>query len=201
MLATIKENPIQWLEQHGDYLYAFAVSRLHNETAAEDIVQETLLAALQTSHKFSHNSSERTWLTAILKHKIIDYYRRASRQVSLDSGAADNDLFDEEGFWREYPADWSATPERLLEQKEFREILQDCLADLPKNLAAVFTLREIEGLEAKEICEILNISSNNYWVLLHRARLRLRGAIENKWFGKKTGAKTLNQLGEFVFSN
>ncbi len=201
MLATLNENPIQWLEKYGEYLFAFAISRLHNESVAEDLVQETLLAALRSSEKFSCNSSEKTWLTAILKHKIIDHFRRASRQVSFDPDGDDNDLFDDAGFWREYPAAWSTTPESLFEQKEFREILQTCLADLPKNLAAVFTLREIEGLETKEICEILNISPNNFWVLLHRARLRLRQAIENKWLASEFETKPFHPTGEFAFSN
>jgi RNA polymerase sigma-70 factor (ECF subfamily) len=136
-----------------------------------------------------------------LKHKIIDYYRRASRQVSFVSETEENDFFDESGFWRESPAGWNATPESLLEKKEFEEILQSCLANLPKNLAAVFTLSEIEGLKASEICEILNLSPNNFWVLLHRARLQLRRAIEDRWFGIKTRPKLLNHTGEFVFSN
>jgi len=195
------KNPVRWLGRHGDYLFAFAVSRLHNETAAEDLVQETLLCALESRRNFSEKSSLKTWLTAILKHKIIDYYRRASRQVGFDSDEEENNLFDESGFWREYPADWHATPESLFEQKEFQRILQACLAALPKNLAEVFTLREIEGLDAKEICEILDISPNNYWVLLHRARLRLRDAVEKKWLGKNFEAKSLNRTGEFVFSN
>lgn len=197
----INENSVQWLEQYGDYLYAFAVSRLHDETVAEDAVQETLLSALESRRSFSEKSSVKTWLTGILKHKIIDYYRHASRQISFNPESEGNDFFDESGFWRQEPADWNATPEFLLERKEFREILQSCLADLPKNLAAVFTLHEIEGLEGREICEILDLSPNNFWVLLHRAKLQLRQSIENKWFGIKTRPKTLNPAGEFVFSS
>ena len=187
MFATINKNPVGWLEQHGDYLYAFALSRLHNQAAAEDLVQETLLSAFESYQRFSGNSSEKTWLTGILKHKIIDYYRRASREIVWETD--ETDFFDESGRWRESPADWNATPESLLERKEFQTILQKCLSDLPENLATVFTLREIQGLKTKEICEILNISPNNLWVLLHRARLQLRQAIENKWLGRKTGAK------------
>jgi RNA polymerase sigma-70 factor, ECF subfamily len=195
------ENPVEWLEQYGDYLYAFAVSRLHDEAAAEDIVQETLLSALTARGRFSANSSVKTWLTAILKHKIIDHYRRASRRVSFFSETDETDFFDEAGGWREAPADWNATPEALLERKEFREILHAALAGLPQNLAAVFTLSEIEGLAGKEICEILNLSPNNFRVSLHRARLRLRDAIQDRWFGRKARPEMLEQTGEFVFSN
>ena len=196
-----EENPVEWVERYGDYLYAFAVSRLHDEAAAEDLVQETLLSALESRSRFGEKSSERTWLTAILKHKIIDYYRRASRQISFHTPDEAADFFDESGNWRELPADWNATPESLLERKEFREILHAALAGLPKNLAAVFTLSEIEGLEGKEICEILNLSPGNFWVLLHRARLHLRRAIENRWFGIKTRPETLNRTSKFVFSH
>lgn len=199
MFAIINDSSIQWLEKYGDYLYGFALSRLHNEAVAEDLVQETLLAALQTRQKFSNNSSEKTWLTAILKHKIIDHFRHVSRQVSFASDEAENDFFDESGNWSEEPADWQATPEDLLERKEFQAVLHRCLADLPKNMATVFILREIEGLDGKEICEILNLSPNNLWVMLHRARLQLRQALENRWFGKKK--ETFRQTGEFVFAN
>jgi RNA polymerase sigma-70 factor, ECF subfamily len=199
MLAIINKNPIQWFEQYGDYLFAFAMSRLHNEMLAEDLVQETLLAALQSSPKSSNEASEKTWLTAILKHKIIDYYRHASRQATFVSDHIEDDFFDESGAWSESPSDWETTPESLFEQKEFQMILQECLAELPKNLAAVFTLREIEGLECREICEVLNLSPNNLWVMLYRARLQLRRAIERRWLNQKTRSSL--QTGELVFVN
>jgi RNA polymerase sigma-70 factor, ECF subfamily len=195
MFIKKDESPIEWLEKYGDYLYAFAMSRLHNQEMAEDLVQETLLAALQSQQNFSRNSSEKTWLTAILKNKIIDHYRRSSRQVSFATEDEQADFFDREGSWHESPGKWTATPQNLLEQKEFQAILQESLANLPKNLSAVFILREIEGLDSKEICEILNLSPNNLWVMMHRARLLLRQSIETKWFGRKT-EKFIN-AGEF----
>jgi RNA polymerase sigma-70 factor, ECF subfamily len=182
----VNEGPIEWLEKHGDYLYAFAMSRLHHAETAEDLVQETLLAALQSLQNFSRNSSERTWLTAILKNKIIDHFRRMSRQVSFGIEEEEADFFDREGIWKKSQSDWHATPQNLLEQKELESMLQDCIANLPKNLSAVFILREIEELETKEICEILNLSPNNLWVMLHRSRMQLRQSIETKWFGIKT---------------
>lgn len=200
MSAITKEDSIRWVEQYGDYLYAFALSRLHNKMLAEDFVQETLLSAFESREKFAENSSVKTWLTAILKHKIFDHYRRTIRQVSFDSEAEETAFFDKTGHWRDSLSDWNLTPEKLFEQKEFQTILQSCLADLPENLAAVFTLREIEGLGTKEICGILSISQNNLWVLLHRARLRLRQAIESRCFGIKTRTEILNHTSEMVFS-
>lgn len=204
MFAVIDENPVQWLEKYGDYLFAFAVSRLHNEAVAEDLVQETLLAAIESHKNFSGDSSVKTWLTAILRHKIIDYYRRASRQVSFaETGSeTDKEFFDESGNWRESaaPSGWQKSPESLLELKEFQTVLRECLSALPQNLSAVFTLREIEGLGTKEICEILTLSPNNFWVLLHRARLRLRQDVERRWFGNagkefKPACDALFQIG------
>lgn len=197
MSAIQNEDSIRWLDQYGDYLFAFALSRVHNETAAEDLVQETLLNAIKSHEKFAENSTVKTWLTSILKHKIVDHYRRSIRSMPFDSETEEGEFFDESGHWRETLTDWASTPEKLFEQKEFQEILQSCLADLPENLAAVFTLREIEGLSAGEICGVLNISPNNYWVMLHRARLQLRREIELRWFGK--AEKTLKPSGDSLF--
>lgn len=201
MSAITKEDSIEWLERYGDYLYGFALSRVHNETIAEDFVQETFLSALKSHETFSENSSIKTWLTAILKHKIIDHYRRLSRQISFDSEADEDEFFNEKGNWRDSPSDWYATPEKLFEQKEFQEILHNCLADLPENLRLVFTLREIEGFSGNEICEILNITPNNLWVLLYRARFQLRQEFESHWFGIKRQTEIINQRNKFAFTN
>jgi RNA polymerase sigma-70 factor, ECF subfamily len=183
-----------WVDQYGDYLYAFAFSRVRDESIAEDLVQETLLAALQSHSKYDGNSSEKTWLTGILKHKIIDHFRRSSRQVDLTPDEADMSsydyLFERDDEWSGHwnpnlePMQWNATPEAALERSEFRGILTHCLGELPERVANCFTLREMEGFEAKEICEILAVSTNNYWVMMHRARLHLRRCIEFNWFRK-----------------
>jgi RNA polymerase sigma-70 factor, ECF subfamily len=183
-----------WVDRHGDYLYAFAFSRVHEAATAEDLVQETLLAALQARHTFSGKSNERTWLTGILKHKIIDHFRRASRQVDLTDEEKDMSsyeyLFERDDEWNGHwndktaPIQWSSTPEAVLERSEFRGIVTHCLGELPERAANAFALREMEGLEAKEICDVLMISLNNYWVLMHRARLHLRRCLEFNWFRK-----------------
>lgn len=183
-----------WVDKYGDYLYAFAFSRVRDQSVAEDLVQETLLAALQSHSKYDGNSSEKTWLTGILKHKIIDHFRRGSRQVDLTPDEADMSgydyLFERDDEWSGHwnpnlkPMQWDATPEAVLERSEFREILTHCLGELPERVANCFTLREMESFDAKEICEILMISMNNYWVMMHRARLHLRRCIEFNWFRK-----------------
>ena len=183
-----------WVDRYGDYLYAFAFSRLRDESIAEDLVQETLLAALQSRSRYDGKSNEKTWLTGILKHKIIDHFRRGSRQVDLTPDESDMSGYDYlfergdewSGHWNPNlePMLWNSTPEAALERSEFRGILSHCLGELPERAANCFTLREMDGLEAKEICEILMISINNYWVLMHRARLHLRRCIEFNWFRK-----------------
>lgn len=184
-----------WVNQHGDYLYAFAYSRVRDEAAAEDLVQDALLAALQARGSFSGKSSERTWLTGILKHKIIDHFRKYSRETELTAEEADMSsydyLFREEGDWKGHwtaearPIQWADNPEQALEHAEFRGVLTHCLGELPERVANAFTLREMDGLEPREICEVLMISMSNYWVMLHRARLHLRRCLDFNWFRRK----------------
>jgi RNA polymerase sigma-70 factor (ECF subfamily) len=189
-------DPSVLVEQHGDFLYRYAMFRVRDEFVAEDLVQETLLAALQGMDKFSGKSSERTWLTGILKHKIIDHFRKASREVSFDSNdddSTDENFFQTNGHWQseQAPTDWNMSPSVLVENKEFWQILSQCLSTLPSRTAAAFTLREIEGLSSEEVCRVLDISSNNLWVMLHRARTQLRHDMEVKFFNpKKKGSST-----------
>ncbi|MDZ7344802.1 MAG: sigma-70 family RNA polymerase sigma factor [candidate division KSB1 bacterium] len=187
-------NPETWVDEHGDYLYGFALLRLRNRELAEEMVQETFLAALKARQNFARQSSERTWLVGILKHKIIDHFRRASRErpvADFDGASSDDDLFHPSGAWIDHwtqegaPKEWAEDPSRLVEQKEFWEIFNRCLTQLPPRLAEAFTLREIDGFSSEEVCRILNISANNLWVMLHRARAMLRRRLEVNWFMKQ----------------
>jgi RNA polymerase sigma-70 factor (ECF subfamily) len=180
-------NEFDWVDRHADYLYRFALSRLHNESTAEDLVQETLLAALRSSENFANLSSERTWLTGILKHKIYDHFRCIYRKTAHENNHLNKEFFDTAGHWKtdHQSTGWNADPLTLLEQKEFQEVLQKCLSTLPERLACVFTLSEIENLSGEEICRLLNISPNNFWITLHRARLCLRESLEQSWFNGK----------------
>ncbi len=194
---TTKETAFDatvWVDAHGDFLYSFAFSRLRDQWLAEDMVQETLLAAMQSKNTFQSKSSERTWLCGILKHKIIDHFRKSSREVELTDEEADMSsydyLFRDEGAWKGHwsaearPAVWQDNPEKVLEHTEFRGILSHCLGELPERVANCFTLREMDGFDSTEICKILGISPNNFWVMMHRARLHLRRCIDFNWFRK-----------------
>lgn len=172
-------------------LLRFARLQLRDAGAAEDAVQETLLAALTGSHRFESRSSYKTWLISILRNKIIDTIRSQSREVSASSLAADetgddllNDsLFDRRGHWQDSarPGRW-ADPEASFEQQQFWKVFEACLDHLPAKTARVFMMREFLGFETDEICKEAGISTSNCWVVLHRARLGLRTCLETNWF-------------------
>lgn len=180
-------DPETWLDAHGDALYRFALQRVREPALAEDLVQDTLLAALRAQAGFAAQASERTWLVAILKNKIIDHYRRASRECPLpehlDPDEAVDTLFRDEpdGHWVEPPSSWPR-PDTALEQAEFWRVFQECLDALPDRQSRAFVLCEIDGLTTEELCKLFGASTSNMWVLLHRARLRLRGCLETRWF-------------------
>lgn len=185
-------DPSEWVDRYGDYLFRYAMLRLRNRSVAEDLVQETFLAALQHRASFSGESSEATWLVGILKHKIADHFRKHAREAPPREGdlreQPDPSPFDESGRWASGPTAWGGNPADLYRQKKFVDQLTKCLSGLSPNHANAFTLREIEGAETGEICKVLNVTETNLWVILHRARMQLRRCLETHWFGE-TGRK------------
>ena len=184
-----------WVDQHGDYLYKYAIFRLRDGSAAEDCVQETFLAALKAYRGFEGRGSERTWLVGILKHKVTDHFRRVTREAPIGETEGEefehNEFFTRTDEWNNHwnnnyaPTDWHATPSELIERSDFWKVLNDCLSPLPERTASAFTLREVDGLTSEQICEALNITVNNLWVMLHRARLHLRNCLEINWFTRE----------------
>lgn len=179
-------NINDWLNEHGDYLYRFALARLKDPHQAEDAVQETMLAAIK-NNSFEGSSSARTWLTGILKHKIIDLQRKHIREqpvsdiVDLDSSESSmDDFFDQKGHWLDKPVTLNM-PDDSLEQKQFLSVLDECLSKLPKKLKAIFMLRDVQEVENENICKELNITATNAWVMLYRARMGLRKCLELNW--------------------
>jgi len=177
------------LEQHRRYLLRVARLQLRDDATAEDVVQETMLAALAGTG-FSGRSSLRTWLTGILKHKIVDAIRRRQREAiplsTLGNADAEADLDDFEGLFRDggwdaAPADWG-DPDATLQRQQFFDVLEFCLDRLPPNTARAFMMREILELESAEICKELAITANNLWVMLYRARMTLRQCLDAHWF-------------------
>jgi len=180
-------------------LVKFARIQLRQDASVEDVVQETLIALLEHPERFAGLSSLKTYAIGILKHKIVDVLRRGKREVALhgeddaegDSTSADmatfDAMFDETGHFREAPRSWG-DPNAAYEQKQFFEILELCIERLPAKVAQIFMMREWLGLETEEICKELGVTSTNAWVMLYRARMRLRECLQLNWFGNASGA-------------
>lgn len=182
-------KPETWVKEYSDLLYKFAYFRVGNKETARDLVQDTFLSAIKNKEGFKGEISERNWLYTILKNKIIDHYRKKSASAFTDLESPEDDYknyFDENDHWRadNLPRDWSALQSTAIETKEFYDILQLCLKLLSEIMHSCFEMKYIEDKEAEEICKELCISSSNYWVILHRAKLQLRNCLEKNWFGK-----------------
>jgi RNA polymerase sigma-70 factor (TIGR02943 family) len=173
-------------------LLRIARLQLRNDAWAEDAVSETLISALESADRFGGQSQFKTWVIGILKHKIIDQFRRCGREVSMEAAieAAQVETFDElfaqDGHRLSKPLDWG-DPETAYSRVQFFEILQMCVEELPAALARVFMMREWLELETAQICKEVGISATNCFVMLHRGRTRLRECLEQRWFaGERT---------------
>lgn len=180
-------NPEQWVDEYGDYLYRYAWSRLRDDNAAEEAVQETLLAAVRFQDQFSGQGSERGWLLGILKRKIVDYIRLRQR-YDRDGTSFEDDsdptamLFDQNGHWRS--GSLPDTPDDRVASKELWDVVRGCLSHLPQGQADVFVLSVMEEMDSEDVCRELGITPSNLWVRLHRARLGLARCVGSKWFSK-----------------
>ncbi len=175
-------------------LLRFARLQLRNDQWAEDAVSETIIAVLERPDAYAGKSSLRTYVTGILKHKIIDHLRHAKREVQVFAADDQSDaeafdaLFLPDGHWRDPPRDWGS-PEQVFEQKEFFDVLQACIDLLPANIGRIFMMREWLELETEEICKEMQISSSNCWVSLYRARMRLRECLNLNWFANAPNSR------------
>ncbi|MGZ8928883.1 MAG: sigma-70 family RNA polymerase sigma factor [Methylobacter sp.] len=197
LLSTAAQSPRDqltepMLAEHRPVLFRYALLQLRDNELADDAVQETLLAAWRSSSDFEGKAGLRTWLIGILKHKIADHWRRSTREVvtsdfdqidSDDGETVDDEFFMSNGQWNGGPTTWN-DPETALKQQEFWAIYEICHNNLPPKMAKVFMLRELVGLEAEEVCRETGLSDANYWVTMHRARLRLRECLEIRWFSQ-----------------
>jgi RNA polymerase sigma-70 factor, ECF subfamily len=182
------------IESHRAYLVRYALSQLRDPQLAEEAVQEALLAALEGIGRFDGRSTLRTWLTSILRFKVIDIQRRQvaergnvdidEERLADDHEAWLDEMFDESGHWRAPPQAWN-DPEAALEQRRFWEVFEKCLGGLPATASRVFFKREVLGEETGAICSAEGITSSNCWVILHRARIALRNCLERNWFGSE----------------
>lgn len=188
-----KEDRLQRLTAVRPRLVSFALMHLRDREQAEDAVQEALVSAMEKNDTFSERSGYETWVFGILKYKILDAMRAQKRQGKWQplDGEQDDDaidrLFQQNGRWQEdaRPSRWGE-PEATFENEHFWRVFDACMIALPDNAARVFSLRELMGLSTEDICRELGIKENNCWVILHRARLRLRACIEKGWLKEET---------------
>lgn len=183
-IRSARHHIEELVDRHAEALYSYALIRVREKGLAEDMVQETLLAALQSWETFAGDSSERTWLIGILRHKILDFFRQHRDQEQLDDDTWRTEYFDKTRHWKDKNTmvDWKADPAVLAENKEFLKVLHDCLRELSQVMAKAFVMRELEGMNSEQVCKHLEISQTNLWVCLHRARLQLRRCLELNWF-------------------
>lgn len=185
-------DPAGWVDRHGDALFRFALLRIRDRQTAEELVQETLLAALKGRDRFEGKAKERTWLVQILRNKIVDHYRKRRREVPVtdlgDDSPEEDRVFSARGHWRQRVRSWRADAGDLLDQEAFLAALNACLEGLPERQAEVFALRVMDEKPPDEAAEILEVTKTNLGVLLHRARLKLRECLEATWFHRKEEA-------------
>ena len=182
-----KLDPNKWIDKYSDYLFKYTLVRVSDYELSKDIVQDTFFSALKSAKNFEGKSTERTWLISILKRKIIDYYRK----INSKKGKAEvrmnfyNDG-DNEGDWLEerVPQTWDNMGEKQLENKELQNQINSCIDKLPEKYAMVFKMRTIQEIDTDVICNELEITSSNLWVIIHRARTQLRRCLEDNWFNK-----------------
>lgn len=187
-LDAAPDRANDWLATHGDYLFNLAVGQVRDPSVAEDLVQETFLAALKARDRFAGRSSDRTWLVGILRHKIFDHLRRVCRErpahIDNQSARPDHDAWDDSVLWAHEAAGECLEPSRRMELAELREALEMAVGKLPPRIAQVFQLYEIEERPNREVCDQLKISESNLWVMLHRARKQLRDELAGWWRGQ-----------------
>jgi RNA polymerase sigma-70 factor (TIGR02943 family) len=182
-------DPANWVGNYADYLFRYAITRLSDQEQCRDLVQETFLAGLEKLDNFKGGSAEKTWLTAILKNKIIDIYRKKSSGLSRAMEAEDQDYEQQEffdpvdGHWNvaHRPAEFGIEQQDPLVSKEFQQILQQCMQKLPALWFAVFSMKHMDDEATEFICTELKVSPSNFWVIIHRAKVSLRSCIQKNW--------------------
>ncbi|CAN5862450.1 hypothetical protein BH11BAC4_BH11BAC4_21920 [soil metagenome] len=181
-------SPQYWVAKYADYLYCFAMARINDGDLAKDLVQETFLSALEKAEKFEGRSSEKTWLTSILKYKIINIYR--SRPFTVNNLTDGNSIIGFKEFFQQHDGHWNvedrpkefvSTDVNIVENKEFHSMLQQCMKKLPVLWMSIFKMKFIDEELTTFICEELKITSANYWVIIHRAKVNLRACLQKNW--------------------
>lgn len=182
-------NPDQWVHNYADALYSYTLPRVNDSALAEDLVQETFLSAWKAKDSFKGEASEKSWLFTICKNKIIDHYRKKAKDIVQPLAYKDHsdEYFNEAEHWtkEDQPQDWGFDYHQGIDNRDFYKILEACKKKLHQIQQSVFVMKYMEELDSAEICKALGITSSNYWVLIHRAKLQLRTCLEKNWINVK----------------
>ena len=183
-MAESNTSLTQWIEDYTSELYSWAFYKISERELAKDLVQDTFLAASEKIENFKGDSSPKTWLFSILNHKIIDHYRKKTKQTLSIEDQNQSNFFNGEGDWitEKSPQAWEESESHLLDDDEFQDILQKCLEALPEKWNLIVKLKYLMSKKGEEICQELDIAPTNYWQMIHRAKLQLRECIETSWF-------------------
>ncbi|TQD34370.1 sigma-70 family RNA polymerase sigma factor [Haloflavibacter putidus] len=178
-----KINPNKWVDKYSDYLFNYAIGRVNNRDIAKDLISETFLAGLKAKRNFKGNATERTWLVAILKRKIIDYYRKINSKKGKAEVKINYNQSGREGDWLEeqVAAKSTGNAEDKILNTELREAIFTCLDEINPKHAKIFKEKTIDNRPTKVICNEHNITASNLWVIIHRARTALAACLEEKW--------------------
>ena len=186
-----REQCAQWVVEFGDSLYNWAFHKVSDKQTAEDLVQETFLAALKSVENFQGKSSPKTWLFSILNHKIIDYYRKSSKTfISLDEQKEKRGIeitesaFCRVGKWNEPDSPFEEPESHLLDNDDFKKVLDSCIENLPKAWKTILLSKYLLGKDGNEICQEMEITPSNYWQIIHRSKLSLKKCLDSNWFNK-----------------
>ncbi len=171
-----------WVNEYTAPMVSWAIKRTADPDLAQDLVQETFMAAVERISKFEGKSSPKTWLFSILSNKIVDYYRRKGREAKTDFDSV-SDYFDEDGGWLKHSQSgpWTNSDEHLLDNEEFVLVLEDCIDSLPDLWKTSIRLKYLSEKKGEEICQDLGITPSNYWQIVRRAKLSLRDCIDTNW--------------------
>ncbi|MCH2175589.1 MAG: sigma-70 family RNA polymerase sigma factor [Lentisphaeria bacterium] len=180
------KDPEKWVDLYGDYLYRFALSRLSDPSAAEDVVQETLLAAIKGVERYDETKVDfKFWLRGICRNKIVDTIRKRMREIPVEEifeyDESPNRSMQLMGIPNNKPDTFSFAPDKQYQKKEFWKVFQSCASKLKSPMREIYLLKEIESLSTEEICKEFNITPNNLWVIVHRARGQMKKCLNKNW--------------------
>jgi len=179
----------QWVTDYSDMLYRYCLTRIDNEDISKDIVQEAFLAAWRNIEAYKGEASVKTWLFVILKSKLIDHYRKTSSTPVIETLLQvhdDHTFFDEGDHWRRemHPRHWQVDFSNANDVQEFYKVFRGCGKKLKEIQNSVFIMKYVDGLESEEICKVMGLTTSNYWVIIHRAKVQLRACLEKNWINK-----------------